>query len=394
MRMLLRVMSVLVLVVVPNLALAQCPTVEIHEGVQQSGAEYRIYMPDRECWNGNLVLFAHGYMAPIRPIEIPEEHLILPDGTNVPEMVNGMGFAFSVTSFSVNGLAVPEALKDLKELVKIFRRTVGKPNRVYLNGVSQGGLITALALEGHPDIYDAGVATCGPIGDFQSQINYFGDFRVVFDYFFPGVIPGDAMNIPEEVIQNWWESYVLAIVEAIQSNPLATLQLLNVTNAAVGPVPETVVETVLGVLWYNVFGTNDATDKLGGIPFDNSDRVYEGSDDDVLLNEEVQRFTAAKKALKAIERQYQTTGKIQGPLVTQHTVLDPIVPYWHEPLFLEKTVREGTDSLHANLPIPRYGHCNVTADDVLLAFGTMLLMDAGQGLPLEVQSILPAAQRR
>ena len=65
-----------------------------------------------------------------------------------------------------------------------------------MTGVSEGGLITALAIEQRPDVFDGGLSTCGPIGDFSQQINYFGDFRVLFDYFFPGVMPGSPISIP------------------------------------------------------------------------------------------------------------------------------------------------------------------------------------------------------
>ena len=30
---------------------------------------------------------------------------------------------------------------------------------------------------------------CGPVGDFQKQIDYLGDFRVLFDYYFPNIMP-------------------------------------------------------------------------------------------------------------------------------------------------------------------------------------------------------------
>ena len=48
-------------------------------------------------------------------------------------------------------------------------------------------------------MFSAGVAACGPIGDFPYQINYFGDARVTFNYFFPGVIPGDPFDPPASV---------------------------------------------------------------------------------------------------------------------------------------------------------------------------------------------------
>ncbi len=34
-----------------------------------------------------------------------------------------------------------------------------------------------------PELFASAVAACGPIGSFRAQIDSFGDFRVLFDYF-------------------------------------------------------------------------------------------------------------------------------------------------------------------------------------------------------------------
>lgn len=52
-------------------------------------------------------------------------------------------------------------------------------------------------------------------------------------------------------------------------------------------------DTALGILWYNVFATNDAIDKLGRRPYDNFDRVYSGTGDpilDAMLNAGIKRY--------------------------------------------------------------------------------------------------------
>ena len=64
-------------------------------------------------------------------------------------------------------------------------------------------------------------------------------------------------------------------------------------------VPYTPV-TVTGVLWYNIFATNDAIARLGGQPFDNKTRLYHGSDNDLRLNLGVQRAAADPAALAEV----------------------------------------------------------------------------------------------
>jgi len=104
------------------------------DGPQASGAVYRICMPEAEAWNGDLVIYAHGYVAFNEPLAIPEDQLLLPDGTSIPEIMNGLGFAFATTSYSTNGLAIREGIADVADLAEIFRLKHGAPRRVYLGG--------------------------------------------------------------------------------------------------------------------------------------------------------------------------------------------------------------------------------------------------------------------
>ncbi|HXH29153.1 MAG TPA: hypothetical protein VNL37_08930 [Candidatus Polarisedimenticolia bacterium] len=377
-----------ILLCAPHLAAAGCEP----DGRQASGAVYRICMPD--TWNGSLVVWAHGYVAANEPIAIPEDQLVLPDGTSLPALVNALGFAFATTSYAVNGLAVVQGQEDLLDLVGLFTDEHGVPRRVYLAGASEGGLITALSVEKHPEVYDGGLAACGPIGDFPRQVNYDGDFRVVFDYFFPDVIPGSAVDVPQEVMDDFDAVYVDRILAAIRSEAGATAQLLRVTHAPFDAAdPSTVEDTVLGLSWYDVFATNDAVEKLGGQPFDNLRRLYLGSDNDWRLNLRVARYAADPAAVAAMQTDYQTTGKLDRPLVTLHTKGDPIIPYWHETLYTLKTLVAGRADRHVNIPVDRYGHCNFKAGEVLLAFAVLLYRSATPP-PAGIESVLPDPAQR
>src|SRR5207253_8808916 len=141
-------------------------------------------------------VFAHGYVAFNQPLNF--YHLTLPDGTSIPGLVESPGFAFATTSYRKNGLAVLEGVEDVKELVQAFQATRSVPLRTCVTGVSEGGLVTALLAERAPELFTSALSACGPIGSFQGQIDYIGNFPVLFDYFFPGVIPGSPIDIPAE----------------------------------------------------------------------------------------------------------------------------------------------------------------------------------------------------
>ena len=347
------------------------------------------------AWNGDLIIYAHGYVSPYpdRLPEIPIEQYMLPDGTSFPAIANGLGYAFATTSFRTNGLAVKDGVADIIDLWGEFKaqHALKRPSRTYLFGASEGGLIATKAIEKHAPQFDGGVAACGPIGDFRIQIEYFSDVRVIFDYFFANMLPPTAIEIPETLMANWL-TVASDIGTALSGNPFKTQQLLDVTHAAVDPLdPSSIIDTVLSVLWYNVFATNDARTKLGGNPFDNTSREYFGSQDDTMLNDMVARYEADRNALAKIQAQYQTTGRLRTPLLTMHNISDPIVPYAHATFYGLKVAGTGSSDLYQHIPVSRYGHCNFTSEEVLTALNWVVTMGSGRSFS-NARDVMPSEE--
>jgi pimeloyl-ACP methyl ester carboxylesterase len=345
-------------------------------GLEPSGALYEMCLPD--AWNGDLVIYAHGYMATVEPVELPDE--TFPGGSSIASVVNSLGFAFATTSYRTNGLVIMEGIEDVVQLVDLFTARFGDPNRVFLVGPSEGGIVTALAIEAYPDVFAGGLSMCGPVGDFRAQLDYIANFRTLFDYFFPGLIPGNATNVPDEVVANWYSTYESKVIKAIRRAPDRTRQLIKTSGAPVDPNdPSTVEHTVTGLLWYHVFATENAMDKLGGQPFDNSKKFYRGSKNDRRLNRKAFRATADPVPLAEIQRHYQTSGHLEVPLVTMHTTGDEIIPAGHEDLYARKIRADGSAPLHVNIYVDRYGHCNFTATELLQGFFILLdMVDQGE----------------
>ncbi len=363
------------------------------DGRQTSGAVYRICMPREGAWNGSLIVYAHGYVPFNAPLAIPEDQLALPGGPSLVDIATGLGFAFATTSYSTNGLAVRQAVDDLVDLVHIFRRDYGEPRHVYLAGVSEGGLVTALAVEKHPEVFSGGLAACGPVGGLDAQISYLGDARLLFDHFFPGVLPGSPVAVPQEVIDNWEGVYRPRVEAALRANPAGLAQLVATARVPVeGLDREAQVAAVTHLMWYAVFATGDAATKLGGQPYDNASRLYFGSADDVALNRALPRFRADPRALAEIQAHYQTTGRLRAPLVMMHTLGDPLVPYWHELLYRAKLGPEEA-RLHANIPCSGSGHCGFTAPQVLLGLVSLVRRVTGWAVE-DAERVLPGEQAR
>lgn len=396
------IVAVLVLALVPALPVkAQSAIPPNCQVFPLGGAIDAICMPpDLSTYNGDLVVYAHGYVSPTEPIAIPEDQLFFSDGTFIPDLINGMGYAFATTSYSENGWAVGTGLQDILQLVAFFKQQaiaqgLPEPAHVYLSGPSEGGLVTALGVEQFPDVFSGGLALCGPVGDMQKQINYWGDFRVLFDYFFPGVLPPDAMHVPGDVLANWDTglNYEAQIQAAIQASPAKLNQLLRVSQAKYSLLdPTTKFATVDAIAWYNVFATNDGVAKFGGIPYDNQHKYYTGSANDRLLNKKVARWSESPTA-KAVVKSFNTSGILKVPLVTMHTTGDPVVPYWHETIYNIRVIQAGYASKHVNIPIVRYGHCAFQASEALAGFATMVYKATGQ-LPPGILAMLPSATQQ
>jgi pimeloyl-ACP methyl ester carboxylesterase len=356
---------------------------DCQEGTFASGALWRFCKP-AQGWNGQLIIYAHGYVRPGQPLDFQNQ--TLPGGPDLAVLAQTLGYAFATTSYRQNGLAILEGMDDVADLVAAAPIALGAmPQRTYLIGVSEGGLVATLLAERSPQQFDGVLAACAPIGDFRRQIDYFGDFRVLFDYFFPGVIPPSPISVPQSVIDAWEAQGggAAQVAAALSSNQAQAAQLLSTAAASIGsPITAAnALDGTLGVLSYNIYSTNDAAAKLGGNPYDNNGRMYAGSSNDAKLNQNVPRFDAAQAALDRLA-QYQTSGDSAIPLVTIHTTGDEIVPFWHEALYRAKAQAAGRRP--TQIAIERAGHCNFTPNELLAAFGLVVRPNRAY-LPLAIR---------
>jgi pimeloyl-ACP methyl ester carboxylesterase len=341
--------------------------------VAATGALYRACFP--ADWNGDLIVYAHGYVRADEPLAVPSDEV---GGLSVSQIVNAMGYAYAASSYRANGLVADLAADDVADLVQEVRsRYRPDPTRAFVVGVSEGGLVATLAAERHADLFAGGVDACGPTGDFAAQIDYLGDFRVLFDYFFPGVIPGGPVDVPAEVRAQWDATYVPAVLAALQADIPATAQLLSVAGAPVDPGDLTTAgATVVSALWYDVFALPDARARLGGQPYDNIGRRYHGSLDDDALNAGVARVTADADARAALGP-FETTGSLTIPFGVIHTTGDPVVPVSQAEEYIAKVAAAGASSRLTSQTVQRYGHCAFEQSELLGVFSAVVQQATG-----------------
>ena len=345
------------------------------EGEIGPGAHYVISMP--EVWNGDLVLYAHGYTAPVFPVGIPPGEEVLVDGLRAISLQGGSAFAYS--SYSQTGLGLRDAAQRTEQLSNLFVSVVGQPRRTFLVGTSFGGLVVLKLVEEHPERYSGAMTLCGMLGGTRTEIDYVSHVRVLFDYFYPGVLGGSLYELPENFdIDN---SLVAPVVAAIQANPQPAFLLSQVDQTPV-PVPSgpELVQSIVQALVLQAVELEDLLERTHGQGFfDNAQTVYSGNlPTDLLadLNARVARYSDGAAAAQFLDQNYTPTGDLRIPLVSLHTSMDPVVPVLHESIYREAVEVMGRGEFLHQVTVQRYGHCNFTAEEIVAGF-TQMLAESG-----------------
>jgi pimeloyl-ACP methyl ester carboxylesterase len=339
-----------------------------------NGAQYAMFLP--KAWNGRLVLWAHGFVDPEAPIALPDVQPadVAPWLVQLRETLLEAGYAVAYSSYAENGWAVKDGATRTHELRALFMARFGVPTHVYVGGRSLGALITVMLAETYPGAYQGALALCGPLGGGRLETDYIANVRVLFDHFFPGVIPGDALHVPP--MEFTPESPIVkAIVAAIVAEPQKAVALASVDQIEL-PY-RTLTELVLSIvrpLGYNIRGTNDILARTGGqSPFGNLTTWYTGLGlYDTTLNAGVDRFAATTAAIGYLNAYYRPRGTLTAPLLTLHTTMDPDVPFFHEAALAKIVAAAGRSKWLAQQSVQRYGHCNVTPAEVRLTLGRLV----------------------
>ena len=319
-----------------------------------AGAPYTLVKPD--AWNGSLVLLVHG--------SIPGEFEALTIGL----AASGFGVAFATLPAGLgDGAALKTITTRSRSTLGQFAEHFGEPQRTYLVGFSRGAHNMAKLLETSPGRFDGMLSICGGNGGSQLQWDYFFTARVLFDHYFPGVLPGSALDVPAMSLDEYFANVAPAVINAILSDPLAALAMGSVDQypLAWNDFGE-LASGILQSLAIHSVSVNDLLASAHGNPFDNVDTAYSGTSDDAALNAGIARLAADRHARKYLENWYQPSGTIGGTsTLLLHTSRDPFVPERANNDAYESVVTaagEG-DSLVRRV-VDRFGHCTFSPGEI------------------------------
>ena len=337
------------------------------EGSIGPGSIYGIDLP--ASWNGDLVVYAHGYVPPFLPVMLPTE------GAGLRQRLLGEGYALAYSSYSENGFDVRDAAQRTAQLSSIFASRFQKPDHTFLIGVSLGAIPALELVEEHPRDYDGALLASGVVGGTRLEIDYISTVRVLFDYFYPGVLPGTAIEVPNADFNG---TIVPAVVGAIQANPQGAGAMVSIAQDTCLPFasPTEIVTSILTALGFEfIEGGDFLSHTHDHVYFDNSGTVYTGALPQPLLddlNARVARFSATPDAANFLNRDYQPTGRLSIPVLTMHTSRDPLVPACHETAYHDLVAAAGRGDFLSQRLIDRYGHFTFTDDELQRGFDDLV----------------------
>ena len=354
---------------------AACPRVlpegtRCYRGRSETGAFWWIAIPPD--WNGSLVVHAHGGPR----TGAPEADDPVEDLERFSVMVRE-GYAWAGSTYRRGGYGVRMAADDTDQLRQIFWDRFGRPARTILHGQSWGGNVAAKAAElygldaeGRKN-YDGVLLTNGVLAGGTRAYQFRADLRAVYQFYCGNHPRRDEVQYPLwRGLPEGTRMSRAELTERVQACTGLGLSMRDRTAAQGARLRNILAVTGIGedeLVAHLAWATNlfqDMTGRIGGNPFDNSTRVYAGSDNDAALNAGVQRFAADPAALAVLAEDANMTGRIVAPTLTVHAKDDPTAFVWHEAAYRDVVMAAGRSDLlvqtftdedtHSKLSTPQY----------------------------------------
>ncbi len=374
-------------------AQANAPVGPLDLAGELHGAPYRIRVP--ENWNGTLLVFAHGYRDKAdHPAEIDNRNADIAPNAALEAPLLAQGFALAGTAFKDNGWAIADAIQDAKNLAVFFRGNIAKPDRTIFWAVSVGTVAAFKSMEQFNGIYDGALCLCavgaGATRIWDNGLSLYLAYDVVF-----GVPPlwGTVGEVRNDLD---FDTEVLAKLVPELSN-LANFPKFEFIRLVAGtpgrgitppPPPGFFPGWVLTDMFFLTEARAELQRRAGGPYVQNLDQSYSLSAAETTYlmglgvpGAVIDSWLAAMNARRDIQadpsaRNYvrnntDYNGKIRNPVLTMHTVVDPLVTVTNEAAYAELNAAANREELLFQTYTSGNGHCAFTGPQILTAVGAI-----------------------
>ncbi|TDD05119.1 hypothetical protein E1292_17850 [Nonomuraea deserti] len=344
------------------------------QGVQGHAA-YDIEVPPR--WNGGLLMWAHGFRGETRVLTVD------PPAYGLRQRLLDQGYAWAASSYYANDYDVRAGVLSTRDLARHFQRVVGKPERVYLAGVSMGGHVAVRSIEQYPGVYDAALPMCGVLGDHE-LFDFFLDFHLV------------AQDLADVPAYPFPEDYAASAVPRIRdrlglagqepANELGEQLRAIVVNLTGGERPGARAafahwkDFLFGLAGPDGGGT--LAREPGRVATNLGTRYRPASP--VNVDASVQRVPPAAPVLRRTHRLTAVpavSGRIDVPVLSLHNLGDNFVPFSMEQHYRADVDRHGRGELLVQRAIRAAGHCEFSDAEVGAAWDDLVRWERGGPRP-------------
>ncbi len=366
------------------------------------GAAYEIQCPSGP-WNGTLLLYSHGYVAPGQPNS----------ATDVGDSATGgyllaTGFALAGSSYATTGWAIQQALPDQIGTLDVFDSTYGTPTRTIAWGHSLGGIITAGLIQDYPNRFNAALPMCGVLSGGVATWNTALDAEFAFKQLLAPASMLQLVNITNPGAN-------LALADGILGAAQATLQgrarlaLVSALGDTPGwfdpaspePAPtDYAAQEANQELWASnvtfpfVFalraelefraggnvswntGVNYFADLAKSADLREVIALYRSAGlsltKDLFRLNSAARISADPSAVDYVAKYIAFNGDISVPVLTMHTTGDGLVVPENEQAYRSVVDRAGNGDLLRQIFVARAGHCTFTPAETITALNVLL----------------------
>src|SRR6185503_12077657 len=357
------------------------------------GAPFRIRVP--EIWNGTLLIFAHGYRDKAdHPGEIDNRNADVAPNAALEAPLLAQGFALAGSAYKDNGWSVGDAIQDTKDLALFFQANVAKPQRTIIIAASLGTFVAYKSMEQFNGIYDGALCLCsvgaGATRLWDSGVPVYLAYDVIFG------IPPSWGTVGEVRNDIDFDTEVLAKLAPELSNianfPKFEFIRLVAKNPGRGITPPPPPNFFPGWALTDFFFFTEARAELqrraGGPIVQNLDQEYSITPaekaylagiglptpvvDAWLAQMNARRNIEAKESARNYVRNNTNfNGKIKNPILTVHTIIDPLLVVANDSAYAETNAAAGKEELLFQTFTTGVGHCNLTGPQVLTSIGAI-----------------------
>lgn len=398
------------------------PDVTTYKGTFKDGATYLIEVPSN--WNGNLVLYSHGYVVP--GSQNPAEDVGDPITGNYL-LTNG--YALGGSSYATTGWAIHEALPDQIMVLDKFKSLVGQPKRTVAWGHSLGGIVTAGLLQRYPKRFDAALPMCGVVGGGVGTWNQALDGEFAFYNLLASGSGLQLVNITDPTKNLTIAETALAAAQTTAQGQarIALSAALDDTPGwfdPLSPEPSRTDYTTQEANQYSWLSQIDfpfafylraeLESRANGNPSWNNridyrkqlkssvdygevKALYQAAglnlDTDLRALNTATRITVNPPSLTYLKHNIIFNGKIGVPVLTLHTKGDGLVVVEDESAYKDVVDAAGNDQLLREIFVHRAGHCQFSPAETIVAFqGLISRLDTGNWPSLKPQDLNQAAK--